>query len=249
MSETFPTAGTAGADPRTAELRGRLAAVRQRISAATLAAGRSEEPQLIVVSKFHPAADVARLAAIGVTDVGENRDQEAAAKSAELAGLEVRWHFIGQLQGNKAKSVVKYAFSVQSIDRPQLAEALAKAVARQQAESGRPDLDCYIQVSLEDDASAHRGGAAASDVEHLAECIASASGLRLAGVMAVAPLGAPPEEAFGKLAAISMDLRRLHPDAVGISAGMSQDLEAAVQFGATHLRIGSDILGSRPPVG
>lgn len=249
MSETFPAAGTAGTDPRTTQLRQRLAAVRQRISAATLAAGRSEEPQLIVVSKFHPAADVARLAALGVTDVGENRDQEAAAKSAALAGLKMRWHFIGQLQSNKAKSVAKYAFSVQSIDRPQLAEALAKAVARQQAESGRPDLDCYIQVSLEDDAGAHRGGAAPSDVERLAESIASASGLHLAGLMAVAPLGATPEEAFEKLAAISTDLRRLHPDAVGISAGMSQDLEAAVQFGATHLRIGSDILGSRPPVG
>ncbi|MGO4585918.1 YggS family pyridoxal phosphate-dependent enzyme [Arthrobacter sp. 2RAF6] len=249
MSENFPTAESAAGDPRTAELSERLAAVRQRISAATVAAGRSEEPQLIVVSKFHPAADVARLEALGVTDVGENRDQEAAAKSAELAGLPVRWHFIGQLQSNKAKSVAKYAFSVQSIDRPQLAEALAKAVARQQSESGRQDLDCYIQVSLEDDAGAHRGGAAPSDVDRLAESIASATGLRLAGVMAVAPLGAPPEEAFERLAAISQDLRRLHPDAAGISAGMSQDLEAAVQFGATHLRIGSDILGSRPRVG
>ncbi|GAA3316525.1 YggS family pyridoxal phosphate-dependent enzyme [Arthrobacter ramosus] len=249
MSEYFPTAESAAGDSRTAELRERLAAVRRRISAATVAAGRSEEPQLIVVSKFHPAADVARLVALGVTDVGENRDQEAAAKSAELTGLPVRWHFIGQLQSNKAKSVAKYAFSVQSIDRPQLAEALAKAVARQQSESGRPDLDCYIQVSLEDDAGAHRGGAAPSDVERLAESIATAAGLRLAGVMAVAPLGAPPEEAFEKLAAISRDLRGPHPDAVGISAGMSQDLEAAVQFGATHLRIGSDILGSRPRVG
>ncbi|MBB6404961.1 YggS family pyridoxal phosphate-dependent enzyme [Arthrobacter sp. AZCC_0090] len=249
MSEDFPAAEGAAGDPRTAELRDRLAAVRRRISAATRAAGRGEEPQLIVVSKFHPAADVARLVALGVTDVGENRDQEAAAKAAELAGLALRWHFIGQLQSNKAKSVAKYAFSVQSIDRPQLAEALAKAVARQQDESGRPDLHCYIQVSLEDDAGAHRGGAAPADIERLAESIAIASGLRLAGVMAVAPLGAPPEEAFEKLAAISRDLRGVHPEAVGISAGMSQDLEAAVQFGATHLRIGSDILGSRPRVG
>ncbi|WP_028266724.1 YggS family pyridoxal phosphate-dependent enzyme [Arthrobacter sp. MA-N2] len=249
MSEVPPAAGTGGTDPRTVELRERLAAVRQRIAAATLAAGRSEEPQLIVVTKFHPAADVTRLAALGVTDVGENRDQEAAGKSAELAGLPVRWHFIGQLQSNKAKSVARYAFSVQSIDRAQLSEALAKAVARQQSESGRPDLDCYIQVSLEDDAGAHRGGAAPSDIERLAESIATAAGLHLAGVMAVAPLGAPPEQAFEKLAGISMDLRRLHPGAVGISAGMSQDLEAAVHFGATHLRIGSDILGSRPQVG
>ncbi|MEZ2388720.1 YggS family pyridoxal phosphate-dependent enzyme [bacterium RCC_150] len=249
MSDSLPEVGAADVDPRTAQLQRRLAAVRERISSATRAAGRDEEPQLIVVTKFHPAADVVRLAALGVTDVGENRDQEAARKSAELARLDVRWHFIGQLQSNKAKSVAKYAFSVQSIDRPQLAEALARAVARQQEETGRADLDCFIQVSLEDDAGAHRGGAVPADVERLAESVASAAGLRLAGVMAVAPLGARPEEAFEKLAGISAELRRLHPEAAAISAGMSQDLEAAVQFGATHLRIGSDILGSRPTVG
>lgn len=236
------------ADPRSAELHERLAAVRHRIAAATSAAGRTDEPRLIVVTKFHPAADVSRLAALGVTDVGENRDQEASAKAAEVGSLEVRWHFIGQLQSNKAKSVVKYAHSVQSVDRLQLADALAKAVAREQDASGRPDLDCYIQVSLEDDSGEHRGGAGPDDVGLLADRIETAAGLQLAGVMAVAPLGAHPEAAFERLAGISEALRANHPAAVGISAGMSQDLEAAIKFGATHLRIGSDILGSRPAV-
>ncbi|MGJ3192809.1 YggS family pyridoxal phosphate-dependent enzyme [Paenarthrobacter sp. FR1] len=239
----------AGGDARTAELAGRLEVVRSRIEAAAAAAGRSDVPQLIVVTKFHPAADVRRLAALGVGDFGENRDQEAASKTAELADLDVRWHFIGQLQSNKAKSVAKYAASVQSIDRPQLVDALSKAVAREQDSTGRSDLDCFVQVSLEDDAGAHRGGAAPADVELLAARIESAIGLRLAGLMAVAPLGADPEAAFNKLAAISEALRVAHPAAAGISAGMSQDLEAAVKFGATHLRIGSDILGSRPAVG
>ncbi|MFW0771617.1 YggS family pyridoxal phosphate-dependent enzyme [Paenarthrobacter nitroguajacolicus] len=238
-----------GGDARSAELADRLGLVRQRIEAALRAAGRTDPPKLIVVTKFHPAADVRRLAALGVTDVGENRDQEAASKSVELADVDVRWHFVGQLQSNKAKSVAKYAASVQSIDRPQLVDALAKAVAREKDATGRSDLDCYIQVSLDDDAGAHRGGAGPSDVEALAGRIESADGLRLSGLMAVAPLGADPEAAFEKLAGISGALRKLHPAATAISAGMSQDLEAAVKFGATHLRIGSDILGSRPAVG
>jgi pyridoxal phosphate enzyme (YggS family) len=236
-------------DSRAAELANRLAVVRQRIESAASAAGRSDLPELIVVTKFHPAADVRRLAALGVKDVGENRDQEAASKSAELAGVDVRWHFIGQLQSNKAKSVVKYASSVQSVDRVQLVEALAKAVAREKDATGRSDLDCFIQVSLDHDAGAHRGGAGPSDVEGLAERIESADGLMLSGLMAVAPLGADPDAAFERLAGISEELQAVHPAATGISAGMSQDLEAAVRFGATHLRIGSDILGSRPAVG
>ena len=136
-------------DARSAQLAARLAEVNQRIADATAAAGRLSKPNLIVVTKFHPAADVARLVALGVRDVGENRDQEAAAKAAELGDPGVRWHFIGQLQSNKAKSVVKYASSVQSVDRIQLVEALGKAVARQMDTSGRAELDCFIQVSLE----------------------------------------------------------------------------------------------------
>lgn len=240
---------TGAGDPRTLQLRERLAAVRQRIVTAATAAGRADSPpQLIVVTKFHPAADVARLASLGISDVGENRDQEAAEKAAALADLRLRWHFIGQLQSNKAKSVARYAHAVHSVDRPQLVTALARAVAAEQDRTGRPDLDCFIQVSLEDDADGHRGGAVPAAVPGLAGQLAEAPGLRLAGVMAVAPLGAAPEPAFEKLAGIAARLRADFPQADGISAGMSQDLEAAIRHGATHLRIGSDILGPRPAV-
>ncbi|MDQ0826378.1 pyridoxal phosphate enzyme (YggS family) [Arthrobacter sp. B2I5] len=237
-------------DPRSTELSGRLAAVRKRIAAAAGDAGRADRlPTLIVVTKFHPADDIRRLAALGVTDVGENRDQEAAAKTLELADLTLAWHFVGQLQTKKAKSVARYASAVHSVDRPQLVDALAKAVAHEMDASGRAALDCFIQVSLEGDGGTHRGGADPADVPLLAERIAAAEGLNLAGVMAVAPLGAPPEPAFEQLAGISARLAAAYPAATGISAGMSQDLEAAIKFGATHLRIGSDILGSRPAVG
>jgi pyridoxal phosphate enzyme (YggS family) len=201
-----------------------------------------------VVSKFHPAEDIARLAGLGVADFGENRDQEASEKASLLSGLDVRWHFVGQLQSKKAKTVVRYAHSVHSVDRSQLVEALGRAMAVEQERSGRGSLDCFIQVSLDDDAEAHRGGAAPADVPLLADQLEGAAGLRLAGVMAVAPLGADPDRAFAKLSGISARLRADHPHATGVSAGMSQDLEAAIRCGATHLRIGSDILGSRPAV-
>jgi pyridoxal phosphate enzyme (YggS family) len=244
MSEMTPET-----DPRTVQLGRRLAEVRQRIAEATAAAGRTvDPPRLIVVTKFHPAEDIRRLAELGASDFGESRDQEASEKAVLLAGLDVRWHFVGQLQSKKAKTVVRYAHAVHSVDRPQLIEALGRAMAAEQERSGRGSLDCFIQVSLDETAGSHRGGAAPDDVPMLADQLEEASGLRLAGVMAVAPLGADPDRAFAKLANISAGLRAGHPSAVGISAGMSQDLEAAVRFGATHLRIGSDILGSRPVV-
>lgn len=233
-----------------AELAERLAAVKQRIASATAEAGRGDGlPTLIVVTKFHPATDIRLLAGLGVRDVGENRDQEASSKAAELAGLGLNWHFVGQLQSKKAKSVARYAHAVHSVDRPGLIDGLQRAIAAEQDRSGRGALQCFIQVSLDDDAGAHRGGAAPAEVPLLADQLAAADGLELAGVMAVAPLGAPPEAAFEKLAGISAALVAVHPSATAISAGMSQDLEAAIRFGATHLRIGSDILGSRPTVG
>lgn len=236
-------------DPRTAELATRLNAVQERIAAATLPAARTR-PNLIVVTKFHPAQDVIRLRSLGVTDVGENRDQEAAAKAVDVADPELRWHFIGQLQSNKAKSVVGYAQSVHSIDRASLVSALGKAMAAEQEVSGRAALDCFIQVDLSESAEAAqgRGGAAPSAVPALAEQIAGTPGLELAGIMAVAPLGVDPEPAFERLAGISAALRAEHPGATGISAGMSHDLEAALRWGATHLRVGSDILGPRPAI-
>ncbi|MGZ4663292.1 MAG: YggS family pyridoxal phosphate-dependent enzyme [Arthrobacter sp.] len=237
------------ADTRTLEIRERLAAVRARIATACRAAGRSSEPpQLIVVTKFHPAADIRRLAALGITDVGENRDQEASEKAGQLRDLDLRWHFVGQLQSNKAKSVVRYAHAIHSVDREQLATALGRAMAVERERTGRGPLECFIQVSLDEEAAGHRGGATASQVLPLAARLSGSEGLGLAGVMAVAPLGWDPDRAFEKLAEISARLKVEYPSATAISAGMSQDLEAAIRAGATHLRIGSDILGSRPAV-
>lgn len=250
---------SAGDDVRGRELAGALERVRARIAAAQRPAG-SAAPTLIAVTKFFPAADVARLHRLGVRDAGENRDQEAAGKAREVRGLvagPLTWHFVGQLQSNKARSVVRYASWVHSVDRASLVSALGRAVARHREavaageEPAGPcageDLTCLVQVSL--DAEEHRGGARPEDVVRLAERIAATEGLRAGGVMAVAPLGADPGPAFDRLQAVSAQLLRSLPGATAVSAGMSEDLEAAVARGATHVRVGSGILGPRPPVG
>lgn len=239
-----------GADePRRQELATALVAVRRRIAAACAAAGRAESTvALVAVTKTYPASDVALLADLGVADVGENRDQEAAPKAAAViaAGAAVRWHFVGQLQRNKCASVVAYADVVHSVDSVRLAEALARAAERHR---DRP-LDVLVQVSIDGDQA--RGGAVAGipdpdrAVERVADALATAASLRLAGVMAVAPMGWAPEAAFTRLAEVAARLRADHPGATAVSAGMSGDLEAAIGHGATHVRVGSALLGRRP---
>lgn len=258
------------------------------------AVGRRDRPELIVVTKFFPAADVLRLYRLGVRDVGENRDQEAAAKAAEVAQLlrgesgastggdsaagdsaardsaagdssagdsaapapaaaqargsaqdqhGLHWHFIGQLQSNKARSVIDYADHLHSVDRASLLKALVKAAP---APDARP-LTCLIQVDLRDPVPTDgRGGADPAQIPELAERIAEAPGLQLGGLMAVAPLQEDPAPAFRRLEELSAQLRLAHPEARMISAGMSGDLEEAVAHGATHLRVGRDVLGERP---
>jgi uncharacterized pyridoxal phosphate-containing UPF0001 family protein len=295
----------ARADPRLAELAAGLERTRARIGAACAAAGRDPgELTLIAVTKTYPASDVLALASLGVTDFGENRDQEAAPKAAEVtaafaaAGLAapphhgvpssitgppaatggpVTWHFIGQLQTNKARSVAGYADAVHSVDRIRLVRALgtaARAVGR--------DLTCLVQVSL-DPADSHpadtgtpagqdrdaqhgddqhgddqhrdapagsgheRGGVPPARLAELAEAIEAEPGLALGGLMAVAPLDVDPVRAFAPLRRLSAVIRSVNPAATIVSAGMSGDLEAAVASGATHLRIGTALLGSRPP--
>ena len=217
-----------------------LAAVRERITAGCLAAGRRpEEVTLIAVTKTFPVEDVRRLAGLGVTDFGENRDQEARVKASVVP--DVCWHFVGRLQRNKARSVASYADVVHSVDRPELVDTLeaVSATVRQ-----RP-LAVLVQVNLDVDPDPRRGGARPGDVPALADRIAAADHLRLAGVMAVAPLGGPADSAFARLAAVSARLRTVHPDAAMVSAGMSGDLEAAIRHGATHARVGTALLGGR----
>ncbi|MEU8423645.1 YggS family pyridoxal phosphate-dependent enzyme [Micromonospora sp. NPDC048835] len=241
------SSATVGPDRR-AELAAALTQVRSRVDDACAQAGRDRaEVTMIAVTKTYPASDVVALAGLGVTDMGENRDQEAAGKAAEVAaaGVRPRWHFIGQLQRNKARSVVRYADVVHSVDSVRLARALATATADRQV-----PIDALVQVSIDGDAA--RGGAlpASADpgagLEPVAEAVADAQGLRLAGLMAVAPLGWEPERAFARLAEVADAFRAVHPGATALSAGMSGDFDIAIRYGATHVRVGSALLGMRP---
>jgi PLP dependent protein len=228
-------------DPRLDELAANLAAVRQRVAAACLAAGRDPaEVTIVAVSKTWPAADVLRLHSLGITDFGENRDQEAKVKAAALAdaGTAVRWHFVGRLQRNKCASVARYADVVHAVDRPEVVDALSAGAVR----AGRT-LDALVQLSIDGDPE--RAGAAAADVPALADRVAAGRGLRLAGLMAIVPLGGDPEAAFAALADAAAAVRRTHPEAVMMSAGMTGDLEPAIAHGSTCVRVGTALFGGR----
>ncbi|MCL2552584.1 MAG: YggS family pyridoxal phosphate-dependent enzyme [Actinomycetia bacterium] len=237
-----------GSSDRLDQLTANLARVEERIGAACRAAGRDrEDVTLIVVTKTYPASDVRLLAGLGVRHVAENRDQEAGPKAAASADLPLSWHFVGQLQTNKARSVVRYADHVHSVDRLRLVGALSGAATA----AGRR-LGCLIQVALdaESGTQGERGGVAPDGVDALADAVAAADGLRLDGLMTVAPLAGAyagqPRAAFDRLMEISSRLRETHPAANMVSAGMSQDLEEAVAAGATHVRVGTAVLGVRP---
>ncbi|MFG3510987.1 YggS family pyridoxal phosphate-dependent enzyme [Streptomyces bobili] len=236
---------------RKGELAANLAQVERRITAACTAAGRKrEEVTLIVVTKTYPASDVRILSELGVRHVAENRDQDAAPKAAACSDLPLSWHFVGQLQTNKVRSVVGYADVVQSVDRARLVTALSKEAERVGREVG-----CLIQVALDagESARGERGGVAPGGIAELAGLVAGAPGLRLGGLMTVAPLtgeyAGQQQAAFERLMDLSTDLRRAHPAANMVSAGMSADLEQAVAAGATHVRVGTAVLGVRPGLG
>jgi pyridoxal phosphate enzyme (YggS family) len=234
---------TQPAADRRAQIQAGLDAVRRRIDAACADAGRDPgEVTLIVVSKTYPASDVRLLHELGVTDVGENRDQEAGPKHDACADLGLRWHFIGQLQSNKARHVARYADLVHSVDRASLVHALGRGAR----DAGRT-VGCLLQVSLDGDPA--RGGVPAAALPALADAVAAEPGLELRGLMAVAPLGVDGEVAFRPLPSLRAALVADHPSARMVSAGMSGDLEAALRNGATHLRVGTAVLGARPPLG
>jgi pyridoxal phosphate enzyme (YggS family) len=251
------TDGTEGTDGTAAgqrhdELATALADVRSRVARACAAAGRETgEVTLIVVTKYFPVSDVLLLHELGARHFGESRDQEAGEKFAEVraalgAGSDLTLHFIGQLQTNKAGHVASYADVVQSVDRARLVGALERG-----ARAAGRSLEVLLQVDLDpgsaaDPGAAGRGGVRPEGADQLADAVAGSDSLRLRGVMAVAPRDADPDEAFALLRQVGDGIRRRHPDATWVSAGMSGDLEAAVRHGATHLRVGTAILGSRP---
>jgi uncharacterized pyridoxal phosphate-containing UPF0001 family protein len=256
---------------RLAELGANLAAVRSQIAAACAETGRDPaDISLIAVTKTFPVSDIMLLSQLGVIDIGENRDAEAAPKAAACAaaGIMPRWHFVGQLQVNKAARVATYADMVHSVDRIRLAEALG----RRAAAAGRV-ISCLVQVSLDDPGraigqedtgrgragqegtslgeagrgEAGRGGADPGEVSAVAAAIAAQPSLRLAGVMGVAPLGQPARPAYARLRELAETVRAAHPDAWVVSAGMSADMGEAIAEGATHVRIGTALLGGRRP--
>jgi pyridoxal phosphate enzyme (YggS family) len=236
---------------RKGELAANLAVVEERIATACSAAGRKrEEVTLIVVTKTYPASDVRILWELGVRHVAENRDQDASPKAEACADLPLTWHFVGQLQTNKVRSVVGYAGVVQSVDRDRLVSGLSREAVR----AGR-EVGCLIQVALdaEESARGERGGVGPGGIGELADLVAGAEGLRLDGLMTVAPLTGPYAGrelvAFERLMDLSTAMRRTHPAANMVSAGMSADLEKAVTAGATHVRVGSAVLGVRPRLG
>ena len=224
------------------EIEAGLDTVHQRIASACADAGRApDDVRLVVVTKFFPASDVRILAELGVTDVGENRHQEAEAKAAECADLDLRWHFIGGLQSNKAAAVASYAAVVESVDRRKLVGPLSRGAHRR----SHP-VDVLLQVSLDPPEREGRSGADPADLAELAAAVDEAGMLTLRGLMAVAPLDEDPAAAFGRLADVRAAFLTHHPSATWLSAGMSADLEHAIRAGATHVRVGSAVLGSRP---
>jgi len=217
-------------------LEARVLEVQERIAAAARAAGRQEsEITAIVVTKFHPAELVRELYALGIRHVGENRHQEAVAKQAELAELDVTWHFIGQLQSNKARAVAEYAGVIHSVDRPSLVSALA---------TQDRDVDVFLEINLTDVPG--RGGVLPVELESLCEAVLQVPLLNLRGVMAVAPVDEEPSRAFERVLEYADRVRAMAPGARDLSIGMSGDFEDAIALGATHLRIGTAITGKRP---
>lgn len=221
------------------DLADRLASVQGSIADAARDAGRNpNEVITIVVTKFQPVSLIRDLVELGVRDIGENRHQEAQAKAAELADLDLRLHFVGQLQGKKARQVREYAFAIHSVDRGSLVDALR---------SDEASVDCFVQVNLTDDP--RRGGVDPDGLEALVEHVIATPGLRLRGLMAVAPLDEPPRPAFARVRLLSERVQRIAPDAAALSMGMSHDFRDAILEGATHLRIGTAITGNRPEAG
>jgi pyridoxal phosphate enzyme (YggS family) len=231
-------------DDRRAALAAGLERVHTRIAEAARSVGRDPaDVTLVVVTKTFPASDVALLADIGVRDVGESRHPEARTKRQSApAGLV--WHFVGAVQRNKARAIARYADVVHSVDRDQLVEPLSRGAADEQRV-----VRCLVQVNLDPEPSAGRAGCAPDEVAEIAGRIGAADRLELGGAMAIAPQGVDPAPVFERLAGIATDLRRDHPAASMLSAGMSGDLEAAVRAGATHVRVGRAVLGERPSGG
>ena len=241
------------ATTRELELADALAAVRARLAAAAEAAGRNaNEIELLPVTKFFPAADVSILHHLGCDAFGESREQEASDKAAEvsniLGGVPIRWHMVGRIQRNKARAIAGWAYAAHSVDSARVIDALERGATRALAEGDRTaPLRVYIQVSLDGDEK--RGGVDAGNPEAVDEVCAAAQAaeaLEFVGLMAIPPLGADADAAFARLQSELERVQRSYPQRLELSAGMSSDLEVAVKYGSTCVRVGTALLGQRP---
>ena len=237
---------------RETQLTDALTAVRNRINDAAAAAGRSpSEVELLPITKFFPATDVAILARLGCHSFGESREQEAARKVADAAailGVPLHWHMVGLIQRNKAGSIAQWAHAVHSVSTAKVVSALQRHVSAA-LDDGRRDqpLEVYVQISLDGDTA--RGGVDIGKpelVDDVCSLVADADGLHLVGLMGIPPMGANPDDAFARLAEEHHRVLESHPKAVALSAGMSDDLEIAVKYGSTCVRVGTAVLGKRP---
>ena len=238
---------------RTNELANALGALRVRLSrAAEIADRKVEEIELLPVTKFFPATDVAILLSLGCGSFAESRDQEARKKAHELAALapaaDVHWHMVGRIQSNKARSIAQWADTVHSVSSARVADTLDRAAGEARDEGvRRAPLDVYVQISLDGDVA--RGGvdvAKPDEVDALCARVHAAAGLRLVGLMGIAPLGVDPEDAFVRLNAELHRVQQQYQQRLGLSAGMTGDLEAAVKHGSTCVRVGTALMGARP---
>ena len=219
---------------RKEEITRNLQGVKERINRAAQSAGRdSADIELIVVTKTFPVSDIEILRDLGETNFGENRDQEAGPKAQIVSAT---WHFQGQIQSNKIKSICGWADVIHSISSEKEILKFAQSERKHQL---------FLQVSL--DGQEGRGGASPAELAKLADLVNASNNLELMGLMAVAPLGVEPEKAFADLAHLNQGFQHQFPNAKYLSAGMSGDFEAAIKYGATHIRVGSSILGSRSP--
>jgi len=244
---------TAVASARERELADSLSAVRSRVARAAEAAGRNaEEIELLPITKFFPATDVLILRRLGCLQFGESREQEASNKSAEVnavLGTEpIRWHMVGRIQRNKARSIAGWAYAAHSVDTAKVIAALDRA-ASQALEQGRrtEPLRVYLQLSLDGDES--RGGVDVGRpdvIDELCAAVAVADGLEFVGLMAIPPLDADPDEAFARLREEKERVQKAYEQPLGLSAGMSSDLEIAVKHGSTCVRVGTALMGQRP---
>ena len=244
---------TALATAREVELESALTLVRGRLAQAAEAAGHnSDEIELLPITKFFPATDVLVLSRLGCHAFGESREQEAAAKSAECNSAEpaspIRWHMVGRIQRNKARSIANWAYAAHSVDSAKLITALDRASTRALEDGGRSDpLRVYLQISLDGDVE--RGGVdigAPDLVDELCALTQSAQGLEFVGLMGIPPLGSDPDDAYARLQAEHQRVQEMYRQRLELSAGMSSDLEAAVKHGSTCVRVGTALLGQRP---